>query len=215
MLTIKKVLKINILKTIYYNFLCKKVERSKKAFLYVYKHAKIKICKRGKLILKKGAKLELGIYSNFDARGFTTLIIHESASITVLDYLKMYSGSTIIAHNGSTIEINGANMNNGSLIRSGLHIKIGRCCSFGARTSIFDSDFHDVIYLNNKINENKSVEIGNNVWTGINVTILKGTNIGNDCIIGACTLVSNKKIPNGTLLYNLNTAIQKSNYSWK
>lgn len=44
----------------------------------------------------------------------------------------------------------------------------------------------------------KSVNIGNNVWCGINVTILSGVTIGNNVIIGACSLV-NKDIPDNSI----------------
>lgn len=44
----------------------------------------------------------------------------------------------------------------------------------------------------------KSVKIGNNVWCGVNVTILAGVTIGNNVIIGACSLV-NKDIPDNSI----------------
>lgn len=43
------------------------------------------------------------------------------------------------------------------------------------------------------------VQIGNNVFIGMNATILKGTVIGNDCIIGANSLVSGK-FPNNSVI---------------
>ena len=43
-----------------------------------------------------------------------------------------------------------------------------------------DSDFHDY-YIDDKLVENtKEISIGDNVWIGNNVIILKGVNIG-DC----------------------------------
>lgn len=43
------------------------------------------------------------------------------------------------------------------------------------------------------------VSIGNNVFIGINSTILMGTNIGNNCIVGANSLVSGK-FPDGSVI---------------
>lgn len=40
----------------------------------------------------------------------------------------------------------------------------------------------------------KPIEIGNDVWIGANVTILRGVHIGDGAVIGANTLV-NKDIP--------------------
>lgn len=65
---------------------------------------------------------------------------------------------------------------------------------------------HDITALmfryqdnNPKIDERKGeIKIGNNVFIGSNTLLLYGTEIGDDVIIGAGSLV-NKKIPNGTV----------------
>lgn len=50
--------------------------------------------------------------------------------------------------------------------------------------------------------------IGNNVRTGVNCSILPGSIIGNDCIIGANTEVKGT-IKSGILIYNKSKVIQK------
>ena len=39
------------------------------------------------------------------------------------------------------------------------------------------------------IHINKPIKIGNNSFIGARVSLLPGTTIGNDCIIGACAVV--------------------------
>jgi virginiamycin A acetyltransferase len=46
----------------------------------------------------------------------------------------------------------------------------------------------------NKYEENKNITIGNDVFIGMNVTILDGVKIGNGVVVGACSFV-NKDIP--------------------
>lgn len=72
-------------------------------------------------------------------------------------------------------------------------IKIGHHCSFSFNNKIITSthdfnDFSTVIA--------KPVTIGNNVWITTNVTILPGVTIGNNCVIGAGSVVTHD-IPSG------------------
>ena len=68
-------------------------------------------------------------------------------------------------------------------------VRIGNKCTFGNNVVIVDHD-HD-------INAGKGfsvgeVHIGENVWVGANVVILKDTYIGNNAVIGAGSVVKGK-----------------------
>lgn len=69
-------------------------------------------------------------------------------------------------------------------------IKIGNNCKFGNNLVIVDHDH------NFKTNEpefiSSSIVIGNNVWCGANVTILRGSELGDNCVVGAGTVVKGK-----------------------
>ena len=43
------------------------------------------------------------------------------------------------------------------------------------------------------------VIVGKHCWIGSNVALLKGTEIGDNCVIGACVIV-NGKVPAGTIV---------------
>lgn len=79
-------------------------------------------------------------------------------------------------------------------------IKIGKNCLIGSNVKLLDSDFHSV----NKDRKDdhissKKIEIKDNVFIGDNVLILKGVIIGNNCTIGAGSVVT-KSFPDDTIL---------------
>lgn len=40
--------------------------------------------------------------------------------------------------------------------------------------------------------DSEKIVIGNDVWIGANVTMIKGSSLGNGCVVGACSLVNKK-----------------------
>ena len=79
----------------------------------------------------------------------------------------------------------------GTVIGAFTSIKIGNNVRCGANTLITDSDWHSD---DPRVGPAKPVVIGNNVWLGINVVVLKGVEIGENTVIGANSLVT-KNIP--------------------
>jgi acetyltransferase-like isoleucine patch superfamily enzyme len=91
--------------------------------------------------------------------------------------------------------------NNNLMIKSeGAGIRIGKDGLFGANVEIFDSNFHDLHPERRKAGTQRMapVEIGDNVFVGMGVKILKGVTIGDDSVIGAGSVVSSS-IPAGVV----------------
>lgn len=78
----------------------------------------------------------------------------------------------------------------------------GRKVLISWNTSLVDTDFHNV--LNTKTGEVGSkhgiTTIGDNVWIGMGVTVLKNTTIPNGCILGANSLVNKRFIAENCLI---------------
>lgn len=81
-------------------------------------------------------------------------------------------------------------------------ITIGDNCVIGENVKLYD---HSHVYHSKNVPiadqgfSTKEVCIGDNCWIGSNVTILKGTKIGNHCVIGANCLVFGE-IPDNTIV---------------
>ncbi|MBN2894193.1 MAG: acyltransferase [Bacteroidales bacterium] len=73
-------------------------------------------------------------------------------------------------------------------------VEIGDNVMIASHTAITSATHNPKIKQFNKENIFKKVVIGNNVWIGSHVVIFPGVQIGNNCIIGAGSIV-NKDIP--------------------
>ena len=91
-------------------------------------------------------------------------------------------------------------INNSFSIVSFSNITIKCNVVIGFNCSIIDSDGHDLNSTKRKSLDiiSKPVTIENNVFIGDNVTILKGVTIGENSIIGACSVVT-KNIPSNVI----------------
>ena len=78
------------------------------------------------------------------------------------------------------------------------------------------SDGHTLIDAITKkaLNEPEDIIIGNNVWITSRCTILKGTQIPNNCIIGACSLVNKKFTEENVIIAGSPAKIIKKNITW-
>ena len=81
------------------------------------------------------------------------------------------------------------------------NVVIGDECLFAIGAWIRTSDPH-IIYDSDsryRINPSKSVFIGDHVWCGQEVLLLKGSKVGSGCIIGGRSVVSGKELLSNTI----------------
>lgn len=101
----------------------------------------------------------------------------------------------IVAKYGGRIEINEGVCMSGCTIYSMDSIIIGKNTDIGAGCKIIDNDFHPLPYSqrypNDKIDKIKKspIKIGEGCFIGANSIILKGTTLGNNCVVGAGSVV--------------------------
>ena len=102
---------------------------------------------------------------------------------------------------------------------SNISVTIGKDCMFSSDVNLWPSDAH-VIFdkANNIINRpnEKSIIIGDHVWVGYGVTILKNTKIASGCIIGAKSVVSGEFNNSNSIIVGSGTDIRevKHNINW-
>lgn len=158
---------------------------------------------------KKGAELTIGdnvtikssFLSNLVGLYSKTIIVTRApgAYIRIGDNVGM-SGVTIYARKG---------------------IEIGENTAIGGNTKILDNDFHPIeAETRNKLLADKNggdsdlvpakpIKIGKNCFIGCNAIILKGTELGDGCVVGAGAVVSGKFEANSVIVGNPARVIKK------
>ena len=107
----------------------------------------------------------------------------------------IFYGNDVHIFSGGKLELDSGFINSYGKIECHKYIKIGKNCAIGPYAIILDSDGHQILGKCNTA----EVIIGNNVWIGARVTILKGVHIGDDAVIAAGTIV-NKDVPAKSLV---------------
>lgn len=111
--------------------------------------------------------------------------------------------TTVIADKeGASINIGDNCRLNGVYVHAQRAISIGNNCVIAAGVNIIDANGHQVVSSNRTVGRDdpKPIIIGNNVWIGLNAVILKGANIGNNCVISAGSVVGGGDYPQNSLI---------------
>ncbi len=110
----------------------------------------------------------------------------------------LYSRTILLTRiKGASIEI-GDNVGiSGATIYARSKITIGDNTNIGGNVKILDNDFHPVDAQARLLDDKDQigtapVRIGKNCFIGCNVLILKGSEIGDNCVVGAGAVVSGK-----------------------
>jgi len=92
--------------------------------------------------------------------------------------------------------------NNGLLIICAERIEVGSDSLIGKDVQMIDFDAHGLApsERRNSVGKVKPIVIGRNVWIGNNVIILKGTEIGDNSVIGAGAVVAGGKFPSNVVI---------------
>lgn len=80
-------------------------------------------------------------------------------------------------------------------------ITIGDNVQFSWDSLVMDSDAHTILDINgNPLLNHKEIKIGSNVWIAANNIVLKGTEIGDNCVVGINSLLNRKYDENNIVI---------------
>ena len=107
--------------------------------------------------------------------------------------------------NGASLVIGDDVGISGGSICAQVDVRIGARCMLGANVTIADTDFHPLAAKRRYASEGvraAAVEIGEDVFLGSNVMVLKGVRIGAHSVIGAGSVVTRDIPPNAVAAGN-------------
>lgn len=155
----------------------------------------------GKNLLLKGVPV---IFNKSGAR----LVIGDNVTVKssfLSNLVGLYSRTIIVTRAPGAEIIIGNNVGiSGATVYARKKIEIGENTCIGGNAKILDNDFHpiDVEARNRLLNDvkggdsdlvpSKPIKIGKNCFIGCNSIILKGTILGNGCVVGAGAVVCGK-----------------------
>ena len=126
-------------------------------------------------------------------------------------------GSKIIVNKGAILSIGDKfRLTTNSAVICYKKITFGNNVIISWDTIIMDTDFHKILDLNgNVLNSPREILIGDNVWIGMRVVILKGTKVENDNIIASNSFL-NKPVSGSFQIIAGNPAVVvKTDVTWK
>lgn len=192
---------VNVLKTIYVNFVCFPFKTAVKLPIFVGYHVQFMGLRRNciRLVSTKRTRtgmIELGItrHPMVSTKGLYTLVkIHKDSHIEMGDYVRILSGGSLIAALGGIICIgDDFFMNQKTRIYASKMISFGNHCSLGWEVQVMDSDIHYIFnHATNKIKDcRKPVVIGNNCWLANRVSVMKGSFLPDYSILAGGSLLN-------------------------
>jgi acetyltransferase-like isoleucine patch superfamily enzyme len=110
----------------------------------------------------------------------------------------------------ATIAIGANSRINGAYIHAQESITIGQNCVVASGVNIIDTNGHELYSTDRTVNRDKpeKIQIGNNVWIGLNAIILKGTIIGDNSVVSAGSVVKGNFPSNSLIMGNPATVVK-------
>lgn len=150
------------------------------------------------------------------AQIFRHLRSKEPDAVVIGKHVSCYAGCSFAVGKNGHCTIGDFSLVNGALIMAEDRIDIGSHCLISWNVGIADSDFHPLEPAQRLIDaqalapffkdrpprpklKTAPVKIADNVWIGMNATILKGVTIGENSVVAAGSVVT-KSVPPNTVV---------------
>ena len=168
--------------------------------------------KTAKIILDGNLIIDRHLFGNTK----TVIYLKDESTLHIGGKFSIGNGVTIYVGKKAALFIGGKKNESASGISKDTTIMVNKkitigtdfLCAWGVFIS--DSDWHTF----NNMPHQKDVIIGDHVWVANNTNILKGTNIGDGCVISSNSKLINKTYEKELLVAGLEGKVIKNNITW-
>lgn len=209
----------SIIKTMYYNLRIFPLKDALKLPLFVGDTTVIKGSRKGCICIK-GAK-ERGMLSvgrSFGSygvyRGIKSVLHFGERGVLVIHGRTAFCTEFKISIGGILDLGENFDANNGFNCICKENISFGEDCLLGWDVTVLDSDGHRMTVNGKSIKETVPVNIGSNVWMGAKTTVLKGSCIKDNTVVGYGTLVSGSYDDNSIIVGGKGKSMKKDSIVW-
>jgi len=142
----------------------------------------------------------------------TSFVMRMKSRLIVHGAFTFYSNADISVNENAILELGSGFVNHGARIHCFNRIKIGNQVYIGDDVAIRDNDGHEIIGSGKPMS--LPIIIGDHVWIGAKVTIVKGVTIGEGSVVAAGAVVT-KDVPAHCLVAGVPAKVIKENVSWQ
>lgn len=146
----------------------------------------------------------------------TQIIISDEGTISIGDDFSINNRVSLSSVGGHLIIGDGVAINRNCIVVCRKNIYIEDDCIFGPNVIIYD---HDHVFGYDGVRKSEfncsDIRIGKGCWIGANATILRGTRIGENSIIGAGVVAKGEIPPHSMVLFNRDKQIVKIEKKYK
>ncbi|MBF0487144.1 MAG: hypothetical protein HQK98_03190 [Nitrospirae bacterium] len=139
----------------------------------------------------------VSIYGNIDIRN------RENGRIFIEDGVSIDNDCRIVAANDAVLRIGrGTGIGPYCIFNCGVDVTIGQDCLIAHAVHVQSSEhsFAKGELIKNQGHTYGKISIGNDVWLAANVTVMKGAQIGDGCVVGAKSLVRKGQYEENSIL---------------
>ena len=142
-----------------------------------------------------------------------TLRMHRDSHLETQGWVHLVPGTNVVIGPGATLRIAGSVFFSGGTLLCSELIEIGEMTAIAWDVNISDSDMHPVVVEGEEMPKVKPIKIGNHVWVGSGVRILKGVTIGDGAVLAAGSIVT-KDVEPRTLVAGVPARAIRKNVDW-